>query len=134
MHSQHEQAVLSICPGPNKKWHVKDSAARSALASFNNVQDACAWAIEVAQNRQARVVVERTESSAKGGADWRHDGLCDPRRVECDRDGAYRAAAKLTRQCARQPFAAAASTAVVAAPSHSRYRCTVPGMAVGGMS
>ena len=68
MHSQHEQAVLSICPGPNKKWHVKDSAARSALASFNNVQDACAWAIEVAQNRQARVVVERTESSVKGGA------------------------------------------------------------------
>ena len=57
MHTGSE-SILSISPGIDKTWDVKDSGGRKPLASFNNAQDACAWAIKLAQSRQARVVVE----------------------------------------------------------------------------
>ncbi len=50
--------VLSVSLGQNKKWHVSLLDFSQPLASFDNPQAACVWAIAVAKPKRGKVLVE----------------------------------------------------------------------------
>lgn len=56
--------VLSVLRGPNQQWHVSaQDNLRQPLATFDNPQAACAWAIAHAQPKRGRVLVEELANS-----------------------------------------------------------------------
>jgi hypothetical protein len=55
--------VLSVAPGQNNQWHVTALDSTDPLASFDDPQTACAWAVALAKPKQGRVVVEELAPS-----------------------------------------------------------------------
>ena len=92
MKTQHESIIISVSPGINKTWDVMESPARKPLASFANPQDACAWAIEMARAKDARVVVEQIKSRAgiASGAKSASPDFPIPVMLDNDSDGRFR--------------------------------------------
>ena len=64
--------VLSVSRGQNAQWHVIAQGLDHPLASFEDAQEACAWAIAVAKAKQGKVLVEertaRTPAAQNNGA------------------------------------------------------------------
>ena len=58
--------VLSVWLGQNKQWHVSARDFSLPLASFDNPQVACAWAIAVARAKHAKVLIEEPRVSSSG--------------------------------------------------------------------
>ena len=58
--------VLSVSLGENNQWHVSARDVSRPLASFDEPQAACAWAIAVAKPRRGKVLVEELAASYPG--------------------------------------------------------------------
>jgi hypothetical protein len=56
--------VLSVSLTKNKQWHVTWKDSKQPLASFDNPQAACAWAIAQAKPKGGRVLVEEMVASS----------------------------------------------------------------------
>ncbi|GAB3548529.1 hypothetical protein GCM10027343_29020 [Noviherbaspirillum agri] len=64
MGSSDQQGSLVICvsPGLNQRWDVSEKGSEEPLASFDDKEDAYAYAIELTQSREgATVLVEDEE-------------------------------------------------------------------------
>jgi hypothetical protein len=54
--------VLSESPGKDKQWQVTAEDFKQPLASFDNPQAACAWAIAQAKFQGGKVLIEELET------------------------------------------------------------------------
>ena len=67
---QESSLVLSVIRGNNNQWPVTAQDFHETLASFDNPQAACAWAIARAKPERGRVFVEElTPDSAASARD-----------------------------------------------------------------
>jgi hypothetical protein len=55
---QDRDTVLSVLRGQNEQWHVTTPKASKPLASFNNPQAACAWAIDRSKPMGSKIFVD----------------------------------------------------------------------------
>ena len=65
-------ADLSVLHGQDEQWHVTSQDISKPLASFDNPQAACAWAIERAKPMRSRIFVEEIL------LDWEFAGVLRP--------------------------------------------------------
>ena len=56
--------VLSVSLGQSNQWHVSARDVSHPLASFDEPQAACAWAIAVARPKRGKVLVEELAASS----------------------------------------------------------------------
>ena len=64
--------ILSVSLGQNKQWYVSAQDLSHPLASFDNPQAACAWAIAVAKPKRGKVLVEELTSPPASPHDFRN--------------------------------------------------------------
>ena len=57
--------VFSVLRAHNTQWHVTTQDSRQLLASFDNPQAACAWAIARAKPQRGKVFVEELAGSTR---------------------------------------------------------------------
>lgn len=73
---QENNFVLSVLLGKDKQWHVIAQDFRQPLASFDNPQSACGWAIARAKPKRGSVMVEEIPVAWTDSSDSRFKSAC----------------------------------------------------------